>query len=352
MVMLCVAAGLLLSICVCLARPAEHKLVRPGSLDSVDPLLGFPPEYLPIAATPSLYVPLFLRTFNSMCLTYGPSRISADGVSSINLTLPISPASLLDFSAKVVFNAGSPPRGVDLVSSLAASVYNAWQNTANLRILDPFDGVQQPFNQIYYQVRPSNFRGTSLTPLKLGLATCQILRLVLLQPGWPGVIRATMFDTSESPSHQKLEDGSMTITNLSPHPVGPLTSTADKSDSSGLTIPSVFESRWLSCFTQVLFFMVQHPVSAMVTDDPLLSPKQTTTMYRFFCGSQHAQLDLIIDPAANRESRWRLSWDRLIREMVAWVNQIAFGPEHQYIAPHLVFTRGVRQAALSILLLP
>lgn len=147
----------------------------------------------------------------------------------------------------------------------------------------------------------------------------------------------------------------MTITNLSPHPVAPVTSTADKSkpaEISGLTIPSVFESRWFSCFTQVLFFMVQHSVSAMVTDDPRLSPKQTTTKYRFFCGSEHDQLDLTIDPAANRESRWRLSWDRLIREMVAWVNEIAFGPENQYIAPHLIFTRGIRQAALSILLIP
>ncbi|KAL9009238.1 MAG: hypothetical protein Q9173_005717 [Seirophora scorigena] len=252
----------------------------------------------------------------------------------MNLTLPISPASHVDFGTEVLFNGGNPPRGIDLVSSLATTIYKAWQDTANLRISNPFDGVQQPFNQLYYQVRPSNLRGTSLTPLKLGLATCQVLHLVVSQPRWPGVIRATMVDTSELHSHRKLVDGSMTITNLSPHSVAPATITADKSkpaDSSGLTIPSLVESRWFLCFTQVLFFMVQHPVSAMVTDDPRLSPKPTTIRYRFFCGLGHDRLDLTIDPAANKESQWRLSWDRLIGEMLAWVNEVAFGPaQHMF----------------------
>ncbi|KAI4191393.1 MAG: hypothetical protein LQ346_004769 [Caloplaca aetnensis] len=344
MVIFSAAVSLTVCISVCLARPAEHELVQSGSLDSVDPLLGFPTEYLPITSTPSL----------------NPT----EDISSYNLTLPINPDQHPDFRVEVEFSDRDRdrPRGIELVSSLATSIYDSWQDTANLRIQNPYNERQQPFSRFYYQIRASNLPGTSLTPLKVGLATCEILALVLTHPWWPGQIRATLNDASEFRSHQILNIGTIKIENFpTPYPAtaAPMNPTdisnpvdSSSSSSNSLTIPSIVERRWLICFTRAFLYFVSHPVSGIVTDDPRLSPKPTRATYHFPCGLGNDQFDLTIDPAANKQSQWRLSWDRLIRAMLVWVNLVATQGEHQYNVQYIVKYGGIRQAALSMTIDP
>ncbi|KAL8760105.1 MAG: hypothetical protein Q9184_003426 [Pyrenodesmia sp. 2 TL-2023] len=294
----------------------------------MDPLLGFPAHYLPIVATPSLN--------------------SAIGVNSSNLTLPINPDRHRSFNAEVDFSHRDAPRGIELVSSLATSIYDSWKNTTNLRITSPYSKRRPPFE---YRITPSDLPGTSLTPLKVGLATSEILRRVLLNLWWPGLILAKMTDASELHHQQSLHIGSIRIEYVAPYSIAAntkSTATSKPVDDRGLTIPSSVERRWLTCFTIVLFFLVKHSVEGMVTEDPILSPQPTRTTYTFHCGNELDHFDLTIDPAANKQSRRPLSWDWLIRAMLVWVIEVATQGEHEYNKQYIVTEGGIRQAALSI----
>ena len=217
-----VAVTVLLFVSLCLARPAEHELIQPGSLNSTDPVLGFPVEYLQIVTNHSLYVGLFCEVSLSCCVTHRQYRKTAVGVNSSNLTLPIDPGQHPNFRAEFQFGDRAAPRGIELVSSLATSIYHSWKDTANRRITTPYSERQQPFNQFYYQVKPSNFPRTSLTPLKVGLAVCEILRLVLTKPWWPASVLANMTEASEFRREQTVDIGNITIEYIAPYSLRPI----------------------------------------------------------------------------------------------------------------------------------
>lgn len=85
----------------------------------------------------------------------------------------------------------------------------------------------------------------------------------------------------------------------------------------------------------------------MVTNDPSMYSKPTWTTYYFSCGGGD-RFDLTIYPDANADRQWRLSWDRLVRAMLVWVNSVAVEGDLRYLRPEVVKQGGIKQAVMSI----
>ncbi|KAL8686797.1 MAG: hypothetical protein Q9224_005333 [Gallowayella concinna] len=276
-----------------------------------------------------------------------------------NLTLPIIPILHPDFSVDVSYDDRNRPKGVELVSSLATSIFLSWRDTANQRIATPISDHPRPFPRFHYTIQPSTVLGADLTPLKVGLATCHMLSGVLRRDPWPGRINARITDSTILPRRQSVAIGYMEVAN-SPLPglinddAAAVIAPANNSrstihiDRTGLSIPSIVEKRWLVCFTRFILFAFQHPASGSVTDDPVMSPEPLKYTYKSPCGPGRDELIITMYPEANAHSAWRLSWVRLVSAMLVWIVEVATQGEHRYLEQKVIKEGGVLQAILSI----
>ncbi|KAI4233155.1 MAG: hypothetical protein L6R40_007156 [Gallowayella cf. fulva] len=281
----------------------------------------------------------------------------------VNLTLPIIPAEHPDFDVEMTYNERYMLTGVELVSSLATSIAESWRDTANQKIESRITERQRPFVGYQYIIQPSRTLGADLTPLKVGLAKCHILQDIFSRTRWPEFMVAKITGSTIVPYHRSVDIGYVKV-QYSPLS-GPADATAvaaatayttsTKSgnpaasiDSKGLSIPIMVEKRWLICFTQFLLFVVQHPASGSVTDEPTMSAKQEKHTYQIACGQWQDRFDITIYPEANAQSAWGLSWDRLMRAMLVWIADVATKGQYRYLQPEVVKEGGIRQATLSI----
>ncbi|KAL8819480.1 MAG: hypothetical protein Q9223_002092 [Gallowayella weberi] len=279
----------------------------------------------------------------------------------INLNLPINPTEHSKFDVEITYDDRSAPKGIELISSLVTTILPFWRDTANGRINTRIDERQRPFPRFHYVIRPATTLGADLTRLEVGLAMCHILSGVLRRDPWPGRISAKLIGSTIVPRRENVPIGYIEIAN-SPTPgmvddddaAAAVSTSANTShstshiDGTGLSVPSTAMKRWLVCFARFLFFAFQHPASGYVTDEPAMSAEPEKYTYEIPCGAGRDEFYITIYPAANADSAWRMSWDRLVRAMLVWIVEVATQGEHLSLQQKVVREGGVIQAILFI----
>ncbi|KAL8686504.1 MAG: hypothetical protein Q9218_007058, partial [Villophora microphyllina] len=224
----------------CLARSASNKPIF-RSLNANSPFTGFPASSLPISF----------------------SKPTTNTTSTSPLAIPLNPYNPHETQPVIYFNAANPPRGIELVASIAIRIYRIWLNTTNPQITTRIVDRSLPYLDFEFITQPFQNPGAVLNPLKVGLAYCWILRLSLdanFIVGWPGQIVAVIEDPIPGGSNETLEAGTVSIVHKPFHP-----NTPDTSDSIGTTNPPnntapitstitptispTIDKKWLSCWS-------------------------------------------------------------------------------------------------------
>ncbi|KAL8769583.1 MAG: hypothetical protein Q9209_004515 [Squamulea sp. 1 TL-2023] len=316
----------------CIARPAHDNLspLGPSPLDG--PSGGFPVQYLPLQVAT-------------------PSRSSVQG-SSANLTLPFIPGQPRGFSPLITYIYSDRPRGFELASSIASSIYHYWKDTENQQIRGPIESQRLPFSNFLHTVQPSTTPGAVLNPLKVGTGYCFLLQGIIdkTPASWPGHMAVRLLDISGL-WRRKREIGTIMVDNFplaaqntttSPSNSTALSGNKDGANELSASIPA--EKRWLTCFSRVLLYCTRHSPSGALTDDPTFPPDPKPVTYYWPCGHGDDELTLTVFPAAHTVG---LTWDSLVRSMLVWVNKAALEP-YGASAPMAVIDRGVKVAVLRI----
>lgn len=231
-------------------------------------------------------------------------------------------------------NPADPPRGIELVTSIAYSIYRYWQDTANLPIRGRIAGRRLPFTDFQYTVEPIS-GNAKLTPLKLGIVSCYILHNILSPPIWPGGIRAEIWDSTEQSKHA-VPVGIMNIKNL------PLRTSIDAEPPPGriVSIPPSRERPWIACWTTFYNFVMAQSSSGSVTE-------KLRGDWQYDCG-QGYRFAIKVYPSAPRSGPYRLIWDQLATTMLMWVEKVS-RIEGAYLSPQAVKVRGVEIVSISII---
>ena len=249
---------------ICLARPPIDK--ANSSASNVLPL-GFSPGDLPSS---------------------GESRDVAG-----NLLLPLTPTRHTSLKQYFKFEKAptGPIKGSHLIYSISLLTLECWKDNENAPIRENGEVRLQPYTDILHSIRPVLSSQASevgaLTPLRVGIVYCWMMREILLQPNWPGLITAYIYYADED-LHPKFLLGEIFIkdkpqasaaraltpsknsTNLeaSIAPQGN-TSSVTVSDNNNLELPvlqdvAAREKAWLSCFIQIMYKIIKYPPSAHV----------------------------------------------------------------------------------------
>ncbi|KAI4251197.1 MAG: hypothetical protein LQ352_005000 [Teloschistes flavicans] len=263
-----------------------------------------------------------------------PSISSSD--TSGNLVLPIRPEDhKKDIDFELWQDPRNAPRGVELVTSIAYSIYSYWKDTANLPIRGKIDGRRLPYSDFEYIVEPLNLQSgvAKLTPLKLGIVSCYILHNILPLPIWPGTLRAEIWDSTEQ-SQRALAVGKMTIKN------SPLRASTNSDPSTNLTvsIPPSQERPWLACWMTFFNFVMAKPNSGTVT---------IRGGWTYPCRYGY-QFSLNVYPSATGTGPDRLIYDHLAITMLTWVDRVSKS-ESAFLWSQGVKVRGVEVARVSII---
>ncbi|KAL8851454.1 MAG: hypothetical protein Q9221_003633 [Calogaya cf. arnoldii] len=285
-----------------------------------------------------------------------------------NLTLPIVPDQHRDFRPLITYIYSDRPKGFELASSLATTIYHYWKDTVNARIAGTITSRRLPFSQFLHTVQPSLNPGTVLNTVKVGLAYCFLLQGIIEKTpaSWPGHMAVRILDTSgfgtqkreigvilvgnnpddddgngEADAEPEPEPGNGTPEILTSTPSTPSLSTPQQQQ---LSAPIPTEKRWLTCFAKVLFFFTRHSPKTKFTDDQHLAPSPTPVAYYWPCDPNHKdEMTVTVFPAASRV----LTWDTLVRSMLDWVNEAAMQPWGHLFSEE-VMQDGVTMGSLTI----
>ncbi|KAL8724983.1 MAG: hypothetical protein Q9181_006587, partial [Wetmoreana brouardii] len=166
--------------------------------------------------------------------------------------------------------------------------------TANAPIIRVEESRPQPFPNIFHLVRPSAStirRGAVLTPLKVGIVYCWMLREVLFnRQSWPGMITASIYNNNGrggpgtllgwinvANSRDTPRAGTKSIATspgdddqnntFGPHGKFRIVATAGNGAAGELsTIPIATRERsWLDCYHQILMYLLAYPPDGSVT---------------------------------------------------------------------------------------
>lgn len=182
-------------------------------------------------------------------------------------------------------------------------------------------------------------------------------------PGWPGTIKAVVWDAVPGGDRRALEVGTLAIINLplstttsstlgdnatSTSNHGTLALGSGSSPSSGrssasgtsLGIPGPLEKRWLKCWAVLFYHALTHRAADIVTDHMHgLHPEPgKAALFHFFCANkfptppahQSDTLDIIIYPPS--PGGHSLTFGQLIPAMLTWIHRVA-ATEHAYNLP-------------------
>ncbi|KAI4124936.1 MAG: hypothetical protein LQ341_007017 [Variospora aurantia] len=248
------------------------------------------------------------------------------------------------------------------------NIYYAWRDSVNQPLMTETVLRPQPFPQFKFTTRPSMTQGTALTPQKVGLAYCWMLFTMLQRDGWPGHVRGVIF---EGNNQRRIDVGSVRVDNdpnvaeqATAGPGATLPATADPNaaepvpadpgadSTGGLSARFRLEQRWARCFTTSLQLPIVHYPQQLVMNDPAFAPKPGIQTHRFRCRSSGLadRLDLYIYPAAYAPSLQQLTWDRMMKFLIRWINKVAAGREDGRITKF--FEGNVLIAEISVYLQP
>lgn len=271
------------------------------------PSMGFPAESLPIELS---------NTTTS---------------NTLGFTAPLDPSTHYDLEQEITFREGIPPRGIELIATIATGIYGNWKDVGNARIGRRIDARRLPFRDFEQITDPNLQPGAALTPLKIGIVSCGIMSKCINAPGWPGAIEAVVWDAVPGGDRRALEVGTLDLTNL---PLSTTTSStlgdnatstsnhstlalgSGSSPSSGrlsgggtsLGIPGPLEKRWLKCWAVLLYYALKHRAADIVTDHMHgLHPEPgKAALFHFFCANKFPP-----PPPPTRATRWTLQSTRL-----------------------------------------
>lgn len=156
------------------------------------PLKGFPAEYLPIEVS---------RTTND----------------TLSLTLPLEPSDYHEIKRTITLSPEIAPRGIELIASMATRIYENSKDTANLMIRERTDDRMLPYTNFEFITQPNLQPRAKLTPLKVGIVSCWILRQCLAAESWPGQIKAVVWDAISKGGRHALDVGTLSIMNSPLH---------------------------------------------------------------------------------------------------------------------------------------
>ncbi|KAI4224977.1 MAG: hypothetical protein LQ349_007139 [Xanthoria aureola] len=308
------------------ARPAQHDISNSTGLAQ-----GFPAQYLP-----------------------SPRR-NATEMNSMHLTLPFDPQGYPGFQPVITFDFRDPPaRGLEMAQSILSTIYYTWMDLASRPLTSERAGRQLPFSQFNYHFRPSMNPGTTLTPIKIGVACCWILHNLLDLRRWPGHALAILYEEQRRP-RQLI--GAVQIDNA---PQGVELASAAGSDDNNSTgvlsdVPIRRAQRWLRCLQGAVHHSVVHFPSDAVTDDPYFPPQPTQARYTWPCSDPSMMQDdfeLIIYPDANAGQPHQLTWRKFMEILLTWSIGVAKGTDSGHstrltqagrlIVEAKIFLQGVR----------
>lgn len=295
--------------------------------------------------------------------------------SSVNLTLPLYPGWHPEIEQTIVLSPGIPPDGSQLIANMATFLYHIWIDTANTIVSKTIVVDNPPFTNFRWTVTPSPVFPAVLTPLKVGIVTCWVMREVVENPKWPGHIHARIWDANEH-SRFALEVGALDIANLgrlsassasnrskellSPKipllarrsiPLPTYASTEGISEAATVSrLPFTVEKRWLRCFSRLYWAVLAHYFRDNVGDDPNFPIDYH--MHLQCNGDLHRdRIDLYLDPSARPSSPHQLTWDTLALSMLDWIDGIILGT-HDYLMPYEIKDGEQLVARLQIVTVP
>ncbi|KAL8717608.1 MAG: hypothetical protein Q9225_005162 [Loekoesia sp. 1 TL-2023] len=310
-----VVAGLLAALRVCAAGPVHGK--PSGVLDAGNPSKGFPAQDIPAAA-----VPLDLAG---------------------NFSLPLRPDTERGIQTRVRtdLRPGIPPRGGELVVSIAIEIYWYWRDNDNRAINHLISKRGEvPFENFQYIINPYLDPRAILTPYKLGIAYCWILNGVLIHTNtWPGYIVASVSDTVDHrlvgflsiENQARASDAASSAVpndkNLEKALWVNETFNAVTQPGHALAVQSpnnVIERRWFKCLAAMLMYVIANPTTAFMAEK--LPPHSSDTTYRFDCNPRPTtirdQIHVTIFAAAVHN---RLTWKVLAEELLVFGSSVARG---------------------------
>lgn len=192
------------------------------------------------------------------------------------------------FETRVVTNAARPPKGGQLVASIIHEIYGCWKNIPNAPIRQPTEARVAPFHDILHTIQPALLPGAALTPFKVGLVYCWMLRSVWLAQTWPGHITASVYNAQEKGklglplgvvyvenSPQRIAtrlttpNGNTIMSSFSPNVTIRVVTNASSDTNDLLSVlqdQPIPEKSWLECFSMIMFVIFRHPWSDRVTD--------------------------------------------------------------------------------------
>ncbi len=353
-----IAVGLLI-ISPCFAHPAHNNAAPLQLWNQVGPSTGFPAEYLPIE---------FSNTTTS---------------NTLGFTLPLDPSTHFELEQEITLIAGIPPRGVELIATIATGIYGNWKDIANARIGRKIDTRRLPFRDFELITEPKLQSGAALTPLKIGIVSCWMMSKCLRAPDWPGAIRAVVWDAVPDGDRRALEVGTLEITNLplsatasstlDGHPTSTSNDTtlalgSSRSPSSGgsspsgtsLGIPRHVEKRWLACWAILFFYALKYRPADVVVDNmhPFHPAPGKAATFHFPCARSPApypgdRLDITIY-AGSLGPEPKLTFGKLVPAMLAWITRVA-ATEEAYRLPEPIRDDNypsARYASVAIVLTP
>ena len=303
----------LLGICV-MTLPVNVR----ASSTSDSQSMGFPPELLP--------------------------PINESGPAVGHLELPLDPGQATDFEVRFLngrIGAG-PPKGGQLITSILESMMISWKNTDNAPLRQKVTFRNRPFESIQHTIQPALLSETTpLTPLKVGLVYCWMMKGVLQQQPWPGEITASIYKRGPAARPLGLPLGIVHVENkplagavVSPkNSTGPeFISTADENvtvvtsnsnSSNPLSVPpdkATRERAWLQVLFKMVMYAIKWAPTARVIDtipgvvgdvhfrtdiDPMLECNLTITKYRGALPWRNVAEALVdLSVRAARADRW------------------------------------------------
>ncbi|KAL8916903.1 MAG: hypothetical protein Q9172_006053 [Xanthocarpia lactea] len=311
---------------LCAARPAQDASAPsvPGSTSS-----GFPREYLPFVQ----------NTSDSLKLPFLPGW---------EHRIKIEPSFIS--SRKIAFKRGQ------LVMSLAVKAYQEWRDEANIPIHSATRRAEAPFQDFVYSLFPTSpIAGVWLAPLSLGIAYCWIMTWVLqVEEISSGSLTSSIYQHHLGAFRNI---GRVGIFNQSDQTDSassnmlPLLQTLEKTFWANTTLKSILkpgnqqsstlqvtsdelERRWFNCLRRALFRMLEHPKTDLVVEelptDAPSDPERHVNAYAFKeTDDSKDYLVLVMYPEFATQ---RLTWERLVEQLLLWGTKVSFDHLYQSIA--------------------